>query len=282
MSLSPDGRRAALGTDDGENLDVWVAELERGSLTRVTTDAARDSKPLWTPDGEAVVYESIRDGAHALYRKAADGTGTAEHLFTFDGASEVSPLDWTPDGTALLVMVTTLETSQDIGLVSIEPPGSASWEPVIQTDAAEYSPALSPDGRWLAYASDETGRDEIYVQRFPELGQRLPISIGGGFGPAWSADGHELFYLFAPDGPPLAMMRVAIESDGTTLTAGQPERLFDRTFYDTAAWGHRRYDLSSDGRFLAIMETDAAQTSPFDLVVVLNWHQELLERVPTP
>ncbi len=276
------GQGSALGTSGGENQDVWVADLERGSLTRVTTDAGADTKPLWTPDGQSVVYESVRDGVRALYRKAADGTGTAGQLLTFDGATEVSPFDWTPDGAALLVMVTMPETRQDIGLVSIEPTGSASWEPLIKTDASDYYPALSPDGRWLAYGSDETGREEVYVQRFPELGQRLPISVGGGFAPAWSADGREMFYLLSPSGPPVAMMRVAIESDGTTLTAGQPERLFDWTFYDTAAWGHRRYDLSSDGRFLMITRTGEGEPSPFDLVLVQNWHQELLERVPVP
>ncbi len=281
VSLSPDGSRAALGMNAGENLDIWVAELERGSLTRVTTDAAPDTKPLWTPDGEFVVYESLRDGTPALYRKAADGTGPAEHLFTLDGATQIVPYDWTPNGTALLVMVETQETSRDIGLVSLEPPGS--WEPLIQTEAREWYPALSPDGRWLAYASTETGRSEVYVQRFPELGQRRPISLEGGFGPAWSADGRELFYLLAPGGGgPQAMMRVAIESDATTLTAGQPERLFDRTFYDQRGQ-HRRYDLSPDGRFLMIAQGDAGSgTSPSDLVFVLNWHQELLERVPVP
>ena len=284
VSLSPDGRRAALGTNAGENLDIWVAELERGSLTRVTTDAAPDTKPLWTPDGESVVYESIRDGTAALYRKAADGTGTAEQLFTLDGATQIVPYDWTPDGTALIVMVETQETSQDIGLVSLEPPGSSSWEPLIQTGAREWHPALSPDGRWLAYASNETGRTEVYVQRFPELGQRRPISLDGGFGPAWSADGRELFYLFtAGGGGPRGMARVAIESDATTLTAGQPERLFDRTFYDQQG-SHRRYDLSPDGRFLMITQGDGdgSEATPLDVVVVQNWTQELLERVPVP
>ena len=282
VSLSPDGRRAALGTNAGENLDIWVAELERGSLTRVTTDAAPDTKPLWTPDGESVVYESLRDGTPALYRKAADGTGTAEQLFTFDGATEIAPFDWTPDGTALVVTVETQETASDIGLVTLEPPGSSSWEPLIQTDAGEFYPALSPDGRWLAYASNETGRSEVYVQRFPELGQRRPISLDGGYGPAWSADGQELFYFFTAGAGPLGMARVTIESDATTLTAGPPERLFDRNFYDQRG-SHRKYDLLPDGRFLMITPggDGGPGTSPSDVVVVQNWFSDLQARVPT-
>ena len=277
VSLSPDGTQAAVGTTAEQNQDLWVAELERGSLTRVTTDAAPDTKPLWTPDGASVVYESLRDGTPALYRKAADGTGTAEHLFTLDGATEIIPIDWTLDGTAILVVVRMPETSADIGLVSLEAPGS--WEPLIQTG---WYPALSPDGRWIAYTSNETDRNEVYVQRFPELGQRRPISIGGGFGPSWSSDGSKLFYLDAPLGPPRGMMRVSIESDATTLTVGQPEKLFDRTFYDQPG-RHRRYDLSSDGRFLMINLIDeaGAAPSPFDLVLVLNWFSELQARVPT-
>ena len=236
------------------------------------------------------MYESIRDGVPALYRKAADGTGTAERLFTLEGAGSITPRAWTPDGERLVTVVETQETGTDIGVVTIEPVGSSSasaptmWEPLIQTDAREGWPALSPDGRWIAYTSDETGMNQVYLQRFPELGQRRPVSINGGFGPAWSADSRELFYLLADTGAgPRAMMRVAIESDGTTLTVGQPERLFDRTFYDQQGH-HRRYDLWSDGRFLMIMQGPNAgpAASPFDLVVVLNWTQELLERVPVP
>ena len=283
VSLSPDGTRAALGTNAGNNLDVWVAELERGSLIRVTTDAAPDTQPLWTPDGESVVYESTRDGTPALYRKTADGTGTAEHLFAFDGATEIVPLDWTLDGTALVVVVETQETGLDIGLVSIAPPGS--WEPLIQTEARETYPALSPDGRWMAYASDETGRSEVYVQRFPELGQRSPISIGGATSPAWSADGRELFYLFAPgNGGPRAMMRVTIESNTTTLMAGQPEQLFDWRYYDLFG-PQQKYDISpDDGRFLTIATSPETgkEGSAFDLVFIQNWTQGLLERVPVP
>ena len=283
ISLSPDGTRAAVGTNAAENRDVWVVDLARGSRTRVTTDAEVDHLPLWSPDGESVVFASLREETPALYRKPADGTGVAERLVTIDGAMFIAANGWTPDGTALVATVSTSLDQSDIGLVPLTSSGSSSWEPLIQSDAQEFDGAISPDGRWLAYASNETGRNEIYVQRFPELGQRQAISIGGGYGPAWSADGRSLSYILSVGTGPLAIMRVSIESDGTTLTAGQPERLFDRNFYDQPG-PHRRYDLSADGRFLMIqLEGDTGTDgSQFDLVFVQNWFQELLERVPVP
>ena len=283
ISLSPDGTRAAVGTNAAENRDVWVVDLARGSRTRVTTDAELDHLPLWSPDGESVVFASLREETPALYRKPADGTGVAERLVTIDGAMFIAANGWTPDGTALVATASTSLDQSDIGLVPLTSSGSSSWEPLIQSDAQEFDGAISPDGRWLAYASNETGRNEIYVQRFPELGQRQAISIGGGYGPAWSADGRSLSYILSVGTGPLAIMRVSIESDGTTLTAGQPERLFDRNFYDQPG-PHRRYDLSADGRFLMIqLEGDTGTDgSQFDLVFIQNWFQELLERVPVP
>ncbi|MDP6580614.1 MAG: protein kinase [Vicinamibacterales bacterium] len=279
VSLSPDGARVAVGSEDA-NVDVWVGELARGSLAGVTTDPAVDSKPLWSPDGQSVVFESLRGGAPALYRKSADGTGVAEHLFSFDGeTATIAPYEWTPDGTALVVVVDS-GTDPDIGLISLDPSGS--WEPLVQTEAVEWAPAISPDGRWIAYTSNETGLTEVYVQRFPDMGDRRAISIGGGFAPTWSADGRELFYLRAPSGPPDGMMQVAIESDATTLTAGQPEELFEWPYYSRIG-RERRYDLSDDGRFLTVGSDAAATTEApaFDLVLVLNWFAELQARVPT-
>ena len=193
IRLSPDGTQVAVGTDGIANLDVWTADLDRGSITRVTTDAAADTWPIWSPNGESLVFASTRDGDPALYRKAADGTGIVERLFSLDGATQIVPHD---------------------------------WEPLVHSQQREGRPAISPNSRWMAYDSQDTGRSEVYVQRFPELGGQRPISVGGGFAPIWSQDGMELFYLRAPTGPPVAMMRVAIDADGTTLTAGQPEELF--------------------------------------------------------
>jgi Tol biopolymer transport system component len=234
---------------------------------------------IWSPDGQSLVFESRQDGVPALYRRAADGTGPAEHLFTLDGVEQITPHDWTPDGTALVVQVEALEANNDdIGLVSLEGPGS--WEPLIHSEADEEHPSLSPDGGWIAYESDDTGEAEIYVQRFPDLGGRRLISIGGGYTPTWAPDGKELFYLRG--GAPGTMMRVAVEREGTTLTAGQPEELFEWAFYMRRGPA-RLYDVGPDGRFLMVAEEDqtGSADSPYDLIVVQNWFEELKRRVPT-
>jgi Tol biopolymer transport system component len=280
ISLSPDGTRVALGTGD-ENPDIWVAELDRGSVTRVTTDAAGDWVPTWSPDGQSLVFTSFRDGAPALYRKAADGTGTAERLLSLDGVRGIYPNGWTPDGTALVVTVQGPDGDADIGLVSFEAPGS--WAPLIHSEADEYSASLSPDGGWIAYVSEDTGNEEVYVQRFPDLGGRRLISIGGGYSPIWSWDGTALFYLRPlANGPPGTMMRVAIEREGTRLTVGRPEELFEWSFYNHTG-AARLYDLGPDGRFFMIADEPQAGSagSRYDLVVVQNWFEELKRLVPT-
>ena len=206
LSLSPDGRRAALAVVDGSgNPDIWVSELARGSLVPLTTDAATDTSPLWHPDGRRVAFVSDRSGQLEVFWRAADGSGTVERLLAFDEAvSRLTLHDWSADGATLFLDAVMPESGDDVGMVSVgEQPGS--WEPLIHTAARESAPALSPDGRWLAYSSDVTGVWEVYVERFPDLEGRQPISIGGGDDPTWSDDGRALLYLrrpvgLAPDG----------------------------------------------------------------------------------
>ena len=283
LSLSPDGTRAALAVQDGGRVDVWVSELARGTLTRVTNDEGFDGNPLWSPDGSRLVFRSDRNGKPEVFWRSADGSGAAELLLTMDASvSDVYPYDWSADGATLFLYATFQETDADIGMVSVDTPGT--WAPLIQTAAREWAPTLSPDGRWLAYASDETGRDEVYVQRFPELDGRHPISVGGGYRPTWSDDGRELLYLRAQSGPPDAAMRVSIEvedGDPPSLRAGTPEPLFEWRY--AAGPNRRYYDVSPDGqRFLVIGREDSTGVATPEITVVLNWFQELKERVPVP
>ena len=287
--MSPDGTRAAVGIRDGSgNDDVWVSELARGTLTRLTTDEAFDGNPLWSPDGRRVAFTSDRNGRLEVFWQAADGSGSAERLLTIDEpVSGIVPYGWSPDGATLLVQASFVETGIDAGMVSIEGPGT--WEPLVQTAAHEPAPTISPDGRWLAYTSNETGRFEIYVQRFPELEDRRQISLGGGFRSSWSADGRELIYLGGPNGIPETVMRVPLDIDEgspPSLLVGTPERLFDWRYFSTAG-ARKQHDLSPDGqRFLVIADEDedeaSAGTVQAGINVVLHWAEELKTRVPVP
>ena len=285
LHLSPDGARAVVSILDGSgNSDVWVSELARGPLTRLTSDDAFDGRPLWHPDGRRVAFRSDRNGQPEVFWRAADGSGTAERLLTIDeSVTDIVPYDWSPDGGMLLVTAEFPETGFDVGMLSTERP--STWDPLLQTASREVWPTISPNGRWLAYASDETGSFEVYVQRFPELEGKQPISVGGGTLPHWSADGSELFY--GRGGPPDAMMRVTIESDEgdpPSLTVGTPERLLGWRHYLPGV-GIRHYDVSPEGqRFLMITTGGSADAGAgrAEINVVLNWTQELLERVPVP
>ena len=288
LSLSPDERSAAVGISVGlGNVDVWVSELSRGSLARLTTDEGFDGHPLWHPDGRRLAFTSDRGGQLEIFWQAADGSGTAERLLTMDeSATEINPYDWSPDGTTLFVQASLPGTGRDVGMVSVN--GPSAWEPLIQTAANEWSPAISPDGRWLAYTSDETGRNEVYLQRFPELDGRQVVSVGGGFRPIWSESGRELFYQRQPvPAAPDAVMRVTLdleEGDPPSWIVETPERLFGWRYF-SAPDGARHHDVSQDGqRFLMITRGAALDAGPewTEINVVFNWQQELLERVPLP
>ena len=288
LSLSPDGRSAAVAVvDGGGNPDIWVSDLARGTLTRLTTDEATDAYPLWHPDGRRVAFVSDRSGQLEVFWQAADGTGIPERLLAFDEAvSQVTLHDWSADGATLFLGAMLPETGPDVGMVSIE--GTGTWEPLIQTAAGESAPAISPNGRWLAYSSNVTGVWEVYVERFPDLEGRQLISIGGGDNPAWSDDGRALLYLRRPLGPTDAVMRVPldfIEGDPPSVSAGTPERLFDFGRFSSGRGFGRSYDISPDGQqFLMITRGDSAdaELERSEINVVLNWFEELKARVPIP
>ena len=279
--VSLDATRVAVVIRDPENVDVWVSEWRRRTLSKVTTDPGVDRWPLWTPDGTQVVFGSTREGQMGLFRKAADGRGNVERLLTLDGQLLI-PFDWSPDGKELLFghrVADEITSTSEVWVLSME--GERSQEPLMQSDAAEVGAELSPDGSWLAYSSDETDQFEVYVERFPALGDRQPISTGGGIHPTWSSDGSELFYLrLASDGGPSAMMVVSVATE-PTFTLGTPEVLFESAYYNPRG---RQYDVAPDGRFLMIKRGGTTDDTPAqsEIVVVQNWPDELQRLVPTP
>jgi Tol biopolymer transport system component len=275
VALSPDGTRAAVQIGTGDGADVWVVELTRGAITRVTTEQGFDGNPLWSRDGTAVIFASNRQGRFTLNRRSADGTGSVDTLATFDaGVSNVWPTSWSRDGQTLVV------TADDgIGVIVS---GKGPWKPLIDSPVSEWHGAVSPDGRLIAYTSQESGTSEVYLQRFPDLGERQPVSVGGGYWPTWSSDGRSLFYLRG--GPPRETMRVTVQStpDGRAVI-GQPQ-LQGQWRYLSARNGPRYYDLAADGRLL-VMQSGSAEDGNVSrqmINVVFNWFEELRRLVPIP
>jgi serine/threonine-protein kinase len=270
--LSRDGRRVALTSQDEER-DQWVFDLERSSLERVTDHPAQDTYGVWTPDGRSIIFGSARDGAFDLYRKSADGTGTAERLST--SAAARYPFAITPDGEAVIYLEG-FPGGHDLGLLSLED-GYPSG-PLLDSPSSEAVPDLSPDGRWLAYQSNESGRYEIYVRPFPDVDSgRWPISTGGGRNPRWSRTGSELFYISATG----ALVSVPVET-ASGFRAGDPTELFSALPYSYDA--SRNYAVSPDGqRFLMVKPLPPqGSNAPNQVVLVQNWFDELERLVPAP
>ena len=273
--LSPDGTKLSVLIATQDNLDVWTSEVGRNTLSGLPTDSARDTQGVWTPDGEHVVFVSDRAGAAGLFVRTADGTGEVLPLVTAQDFTNLTlrPGAWSPDGQHLVFNYST-GAGSDVGVVALgEEP---RWEPLITTGAGERGATLSPDGAWVAYVSNETGQQEVYVQRFPDGGQRQVDSNGGGVSPLWSPAGRELFYISGS-----ALLRVPVE-DGATF--GAPEPLIAST--DRPSGRFRIQDVSPDSqRFLAIRTSatasEGAPPPPPQIVVVQNWLEELKARVPS-
>jgi Tol biopolymer transport system component/tRNA A-37 threonylcarbamoyl transferase component Bud32 len=258
--LSPDGRRLAVRTGG----DVWVLEVARGTLTRLTFEGGY--RPIWSPAGEWVIFASNREGTLDIFSKAADGSSHAEQLT----AGELRiPTSVTPDGKTVVFRQSTATTGMDIGMVRLE--GDRNPEMLLQTPFDEHTGMLSPDGSWLAYVSDESGREEIYVRPFPR-GGKVQISTEGGTQPMWSRDGKELFYR-----SDARMMTVAISTE-TGLAPGKPRLLFEGR-YEMGSGPGSNYDVTADGRFVMIRTEESP--APAQINVVLNWSEELKRLVPT-
>jgi serine/threonine-protein kinase len=271
--ISPDGTQAAIDIRDQEH-DIGIWDFARQMLTRFTFDAGRDRFPVWTPEGRLILFSSGRYGGRDIFGKAADGTGAAEQLT--DSLSTKGPLSISPDGKQLVYWESTSESATDLRVLSLE--GERSSKALLATEFTEQNGVFSPDGRWMAYQSNESGQFEIYVRPFPNVNEgRWPISIGGGTRPLWGPGGRELFYL----GPGGRLMVVPVQTT-PNFTAGTAEILFERSYYAGGAGiSGRTYDISPDGqRFLMIKESDDTST-PQSMTVVLNWFEELKARVPT-
>jgi serine/threonine-protein kinase len=263
--ISPDGKRVAFDRWPAEGRDIYIWDFERQSLSRLTDDPGEDVLPHWSADGSRIFFSSNRTrAAFNLYSRVADGTGKDELVFESPLTQMLFGL--TPDGAQLLV-----EQGSDIFSVDVEEPRQA--RALLATEAGEWNPSVSPDGRWVAYQSDDEGQPEVFVGPFPEMDKRRwKISAGGGEAPRWSSKGDEIFFR----GPSGNMMAAQVTLT-PTFAPGKVTELFSNP--SSAEFiGGRKYDVSLDGRFLMVKE--APRTRRDRLVVVMNWFEELKAKVP--
>jgi Tol biopolymer transport system component len=262
LSLSRDGTRAALSVAGEGGQDIWVYDLTRDALSRVTSHPDVDTAPVWSPDGRAVVYRSHRDGG-GLFLQQVDPPGEARRLTRPDGPIH-TPYDFTGDGRAVLFTEFRSYPDQDIGMVDVTT-GEVTW--LLSDPAAEMRPRLSPDGRWLAYASDESDRFEVYVRPFPDVQtRRWQISSGGGVSPQWSRDGRELWF---DDGEALNVMPVVVGRDGLQPSRPRPLLAASDMYRDRLG---PSYELAPDGRrILTFSRNRQPQERPSPLMILEGW-----------
>jgi len=261
--LSPDGRRVAVNRWDTGS-EIWLLELARGTLTRLIVNPGDDETPVWSPDGRWIAFASLRMGQpRTLFRKRVDSNDAVESLWTSDHHFHVEC--WSADGRSIIVTDSDPTTLDDLWLISLEDEISA--QPLVQTQFHEFGGRISPDGRWLAYTSRESGRNEVYIQAFPALGNKSQqVSIKGGSQPVWALDGKELFYR--GEGQVMAVTVTPGEKCPITL----PKALFADQYLNPAA-KHTSYDVSRDGKRFLMLQGDAkGRTS---LNVVFNWFEEV-------
>ena len=226
-------------------------------------------------DGRRIVFASSRTGGPGLYSQVTDGTGTPERLTT--SPNQQTPNAISPDGTLLVHLETSLKTGNDLMLMPLAAPRHA--QPLIATPFSELNADISPDGRWIAYQSNESGQEQVFVRPFPAVATgRWQVSTRGGSRPVWARNGRELFYLEGGN----ALFAVPVQATGSMFSAGNPTKLFEGRYF--AGPSGRLYDVARDGqRFLMIKEGGIGDetTARASMVVVLNWQEELKQRVPT-
>jgi serine/threonine protein kinase len=274
--FSPDGKKVALAISVGDKSNIWVWDLFRETMTRLTFDET-SSSPLWSADGKRIAFVSERANKPVIYWKAADGTGEEEKLGAVTDQMWINPWSWSGDGKTLITLEWPTGTDANIGAISME--GDRKWRPLLKEKYYEGVPKTSPDGRWMAYCSDESGQQEVYVRPFPEVNTgRLQVSVKGGECPLWSPDGRELFYQIGD-----AVMAVPVKTE-PTFNAGKPAILFRGTYTHWSALEGHPWDIHPDGkRFLMMKEPEAVASaggSPRKINIVLNWFEELKQRVP--
>jgi Tol biopolymer transport system component len=270
-ALSPDGHILAMTIEDprSANRDIWLRDLQRGVTSRFTFDPAQDSSPVFSPDGKTIVFSSTRSGgAPDLYQKPVSGSGQATLLLK-TGEVLVAQ-DWSRDGRWIALNRQSEKTGWDIWALAMEGPNKGKAVPVVQGPFIELRPSLSPDGRWMAYESNESDRFEVYARPFPGPGGKWQVSNAGGFEAKWSGDGREIYYVSFTS----KLVSVPVTA-GATFELGQPKELFEVHLQPILL--RNRWLVSRDDTRFLFLEPEAA-TRSLPMTVVLNWPEALKSR----
>jgi len=270
MRLSPEGKRIALGLDELEHPpDVWILDLVRGSLSRLTHGPASNFNPIWPRDGRHVLYTSERP-VFDIYQKSADGSGVEEPVLTTP--TDKYPLSISPDGQTLLYSSSDNVTQDDLWLAPLAQTKTA--KPFLASPFSEPNGMISPDGQWVVYQSNESGQPEIYVVDFPGGGNRVQVSSNGGSEPVWSRNGKELFYRSGNQ-----LIAVPIEN-GKSFTTAAAHALFEAAFITNPDFGMPAYDVSPDAQKFYFVQEDTKSNLETRVNLVLNWPEELKKIAP--
>ena len=294
VDLSPDGKRFAVHRHEGTGGDSWSFDLAQGRMQRLTFDTTQDnSSPLWSPDGTRIAFASLRDNKWGLYVKSADGTGNEELIV--DSSEPKAPMSWSPDGKLLVYWQT--GAGNDAWAVALT--GDKKPFPILNTQFSELFPQVSPDGKWLAFQSNDTGRTEIYIKPFPEGPGKWQVSTDGGNFPRWRGDGKELYFVIPP-----GIWAAEIRIVGSAPEPGVPQSLFALGGNPSVTINHvsyHRFAVTADGqRFLLSQPSGGATTaggladavaaaadgggaqlvgiSPNGVTVVVNWPQMVKQK----
>jgi serine/threonine-protein kinase len=273
--ISPDGGRLAVTISEPGDSNVWIVDLTTETHTKLTLEGANVC-PFWTPDGERVAYHSDRDGPFSISWKRVDGGGENEPLVAAEDFSvSVRDGSWSPDGKTLVYSRWTpsrQENKIDIWIATFD--GVGEQRPIVATNAVEYGPVISPDGRWVAYVSDESGRDEIYVQPFPEGGERHQISTDGGLNPVWSPDGGSIYF-----GSENRILAVSVFTT-PRFRAGAARVLFEGAYAGGYSYLYPNFDIAPDGKSFVMVKPDEERGRATEIRLILNWFEELERLAP--
>ena len=265
VELSPTGDTAAvrIEEEDGDNMDLWIVELDRRLKTRFTFDPAEDNDPVFSPDGTELMWATYASDGSTLSRKAIGGSGEGTQVASFE--QPTWPEDWHPAGEILTIAARVQDTPLNIDLSALSWPEVGEFRPWQASEFVEYGAQFSPDGRWAVYGSNESEEWEVYVAPFPGPGRKWQVSTGGGGWPRWRGDGREILYEDSTG----TLIGIGVEARGDGLAFAEPEPLFQHKVSQGKSW-----DVTDDGQRFLVVEPEEDQ-DPQPITVVVNWPQAI-------